>query len=41
MRKCLQTLAEGAMAGYTEKGMQIAQDILVGHLSFAINFVTV
>jgi len=26
----LQTLAEGAMIGYTEKGMQMAQDVLVG-----------
>lgn len=26
----VQTLAEGAMIGYTPKGMQIAQDTLVG-----------
>lgn len=36
----LQTLAEGAMIGYTEKGMQMAQDILVVHHSYIINFIT-
>ncbi|WVZ13699.1 hypothetical protein V8G54_011265 [Vigna mungo] len=35
------THTKGAMTGYTEKGMQIAQDILARHLSFAVNFVTV